>query len=105
MCLGRDLSQCQDMWRRWGARWKGHQTGRFLLGPHGGLRKPNAISGNAAQSLERKWLRVIKLALGVMISGNAADDVLSGNAADDGLIFPFDRGRTCSAEMPRPLVS
>ena len=48
---------------------------------------------------------MIKLALGVMISGNAADDVLSGNAADDGLICPFDRGRTCSAEMPRPLVS
>ena len=41
-------------------------------------------SDNAAKSIERKWLREIKLALGVMISGNAADDVLSGNAADDG---------------------
>ena len=46
--------------------------------------KQNSIRGNAATSLERKWLREIKLAIGVMISGNAADDVLSGNAADDG---------------------
>ena len=42
-------------------------------------------SDNAAlHVLEGKWLRMIKLALGVMISGNAADDELSGNAADDG---------------------
>ena len=42
-------------------------------------------SDNAAlRVLEGKWLRMIKLALGVMISDNAADDELSGNAADDG---------------------
>ena len=42
-------------------------------------------SDNAAlRVLEGKWLRMIKLALGVMISGNAADDELSGNATDDG---------------------
>ena len=46
--------------------------------------KQNAIRGNAATSLERKWLREIKLAIGVMIRGSAADDVVSGNAADDG---------------------
>ena len=50
-------------------------------------------SDNAAlRVLEGKWLRMIKLALGVMISDNAADDELSGNAADDG------KG-TCLAEM------
>ncbi len=36
---------------------------------------------------------MIKLALGLMISDNAADDEISGNAADDG------KG-TCLAAMP-----
>ena len=36
---------------------------------------------------------MIKLALGVMISGNAADDVLGGNAADDAYV-------KCLAAMP-----
>ena len=34
--------------------------------------------------LERKLLRMIKLALGLMTRDNAADDEISGNAADDG---------------------
>ena len=51
-------------------------------------------SDNAAlHVLEGKWLRMIKMALGVVISDNAADDELSGNAADDG------KG-TCLAAMP-----
>ena len=50
------------------------------------------ISDNAAM-FERKRLRMIKLALGLLISDNAADDELSGNAADDG------KG-TCLAAMP-----
>ena len=56
---------------------------------------------------------MIKLALGVMISGNAADDVLSGNAADDAdakclaamRLGMFFFGRTCLAAMPLPLVN
>ena len=40
-------------------------------------------SDNAAV-LEGKWLRMINLALGGVISDNAADDELSGNAVDDG---------------------
>ena len=46
----------------------------------------------ALHVLEGKWLRMKTLALGVVISDNAADDELSGNAADDG------RG-TCLAAM------
>ena len=70
-------------------------------------------SGNAAYSLERKWLRVITLALGVMISGNATDDVLSGNAADDGMLFAFEPHNrrdlpshmlSGNAAPPRPLT-
>ena len=70
-------------------------------------------SDNAAYAPERKWLRVIKLALGVMISGNATDDVLSGNAADDGMNFPVEphNRRALPSHMlsgnaapPRPLT-
>ena len=51
-------------------------------------------SDNAAlHVLEGKWLRMIKLALGLMTRDNAADGELSGNAADDG------KG-TCLAAMP-----
>ena len=51
-------------------------------------------SVNAAlHVLEGKWLRMIKLALGLMTRDNAADDEISGNAADDG------KG-ACLAAMP-----
>ena len=49
--------------------------------------RPNGLCHATVDSvalLERKLLGVITMAPCVMISGNAADDVLSGNAADDG---------------------